>query len=1102
MDVYDIIHLDMKLEIFVSKLNRVARDEAIRTMMSRAESSNERFVVIAPETLSLSVEKKCLEMSARGVLTNVEVMSFVRLFNALSNGKYMQFSSQTGTMLVKKIILENLDKLVCFKKTARSQGFVEEMYATIQQLKSSKISPTDLMAMQGEKTVSLRIKMQDIIFIYAKYEEYLADKWLDDAGRLNALATLIESAQDVRQTHYVLVGHENWTSQMKAVIKLLVRYSKGVIAGVSFAHPDESNGYITENECLENLKAIGDELGVKYTSKNVDFVGNNWQRHMLDNLFAYPYHKMSADEHFEAYEAKNPTEEVEYIASIISREVIDGGARYKDFAVACANIDAYAPIIHRVFAERNIPVFVDQKTRLDGHFVFSLINTLFNVVRKNFDADEMILLSKNVLLGLTPDDMGVFENYIVKYGINHNDFKSPFWLGANGDDSAKAELKVAEDVRSKLYAKLAIIAEEMQSCGTFDQYADEVVRMLELFDVEKTLAGLITAQQDMGYAEDSMVSSQVLEKLGEFIRESSEMLKGESMDVTEFLSVLFAGIGSIKIALIPVSIDEVFVGDILKCEGCKRLFVIGMQEGAVPLTKDDCGIISDTDIDLLSGDFHKKIEPSIRTVNRREKWKFFQGVLGETESLNISYSLYGFGGGEDHPSSSVRDMLKLFDGMAKKTREDYSGVFLGGKDHIGSRELAFHFPTLKKAEKELVRYVNNYKNNVDYPNHELVQALYFATEKHFSDVSSRYFDKINQEESFETIDNASNLFFPEGKTSISQVETYFDCPFKHFISYGLRARERDEANIGAMDVGTIIHSVCERFAKYLKQVKSGDIDVEKVSNRLLSEVLDEESYKVGLNEFLRRILVAEAKRVCKNIYDEQQGSEFHPEMLEAKFGAGGVMDAVKFDKTKVVLQGKIDRVDSHGGMLFAVDYKTGSRPKMSLTKLYYGKQSQLFIYLKALEQNRQGVRLVGAFYMPVRNTFEMRKNDKPHPYRMIGYNIADASVLDMMDNMAMESGESVYFPFSLNISKGDVKINGRNTSFVTDEELAIYIDYVKNIVEGAITEIESGFITPTPLKVDGRTACEYCDCRWICRAKKAQCTRETKTKNKNYFKQE
>jgi len=1093
----------MKLEILVSKLNRVARDEAIRTMMKRAESSDERFVVIAPETLSLSTEKRCLEESSRGVLTNVEVMSFVRLFNALSNGKYMQFSSQTGTMLVKKIILENLDQLVCFKKTARSQGFVEEMYATIQQLKSSKISPTDLQAMQGGKTVSLRLKMQDIIFIYSKYEEYIADKWIDDAGRLDALASLIETAPEIKNTHYVLVGHENWTSQMKAVIKLLVKYSRGVIAGVTFMHPDENNGYITQNECLETLKAIGDELGVKYTSKNVDYNGANWQKHLLNNLFAYPYQKMPQDDHFEAYEAKNPTEEVEYVASVISREVIDAGARYKDFAIACANIDGYAPVIKRVFAGRNIPTFVDQKTRLDGHFVFGLVNVIFNIVRKNYDADDMIMLSKNVLVGLNPDEMGVFENYVVKYGINHNDFKAPFVFGAKADEESQAELTVAESVRGNLCAKLADVAIGIQSSGTFDQYADQMMNILEKFDAAAKLVELADAEKEMGYVEESMVSSQVMEKLCEFIREASEMLKGEKMDVAEFLSVLFAGIGSIKIALIPVSIDQVFVGDILKCEGCKRLFVIGMQEGAVPMTKDDCGIISDTDIELLSGDFHKKIEPSIKTVNRREKWKFFQGVLGEKDSLHISYALYGFSGGEDRPSSSVRDMLKLYDGMAVKTKEDYGGTFLGGKDHIGSRELAFHFPTIKRAERELVRYVNGYKNNVDYPNHELVQALYFATEKHFGSASRKYFDKINQEEKFETIEDAAGLFFPEGKTSISQVETYFDCPFKHFVSYGLRARARDEADIGAMDVGTIIHSVCERFAKYLIKVNGGTVDVDKVASRLLNDVLDEENYRVGVNAFLKRVLVAEAKRICQNIYDEQKNSEFRPQMLEALFGKNGTMDGVKFDKTNVVLQGKIDRVDSHGGMLFAVDYKTGARPKMSLTKMYYGKQSQLFIYLKALEQNSPNARLVGAFYMPVRNTFEMRKNDKPHPYRMIGYNISDLGVLNMMDSMAMENGESVYFPFNLNISsKGDVKINGRNTSFVSDEELAIYIDYVKTIVETAITEIESGFITPTPLKVDSKTACEYCDFKWICRAKKALCTRETKTKNKNYFKQE
>ena len=86
----------------------------------------EKFWIIAPETLSLSVERTILKLSNRTCFTNVQVFSFARLFSKLNGGKYTYVSSQTGTMIVKKIILENLQNFVCFKKQQEVQVLLKK----------------------------------------------------------------------------------------------------------------------------------------------------------------------------------------------------------------------------------------------------------------------------------------------------------------------------------------------------------------------------------------------------------------------------------------------------------------------------------------------------------------------------------------------------------------------------------------------------------------------------------------------------------------------------------------------------------------------------------------------------------------------------------------------------------------------------------------------------------------------------------------------------------------------------------------------------------------------------------------------------------------
>ena len=119
---------------------------------------------------------------------NIYVYSFMRLLSRIGGIKEEEIvSKQTCVMLLRKIILENIEKLSCYKKTAKTLGFAEKIYETIAQFKASSLSQADVENIAKSSTGALRSKMQDISLLYGLYEDALGDSLFDDCDKLRKL---------------------------------------------------------------------------------------------------------------------------------------------------------------------------------------------------------------------------------------------------------------------------------------------------------------------------------------------------------------------------------------------------------------------------------------------------------------------------------------------------------------------------------------------------------------------------------------------------------------------------------------------------------------------------------------------------------------------------------------------------------------------------------------------------------------------------------------------------------------------------------------------------------------------------------------------------
>ncbi|MEO5600430.1 MAG: PD-(D/E)XK nuclease family protein [Cyclobacteriaceae bacterium] len=181
--------------------------------------------------------------------------------------------------------------------------------------------------------------------------------------------------------------------------------------------------------------------------------------------------------------------------------------------------------------------------------------------------------------------------------------------------------------------------------------------------------------------------------------------------------------------------------------------------------------------------------------------------------------------------------------------------------------------------------------------------------------------------------NEGNAYFTG--ISPSALNSYIECRLKFYFRYVAKVKEPNEVEeeLDARVLGNFLHLVMEGFykdvldSKKSKLVEKGDF---KNAGQKIDGLIDQvfiKTYKLDPDKKVayagQRLVVKEVvKRFAKKIVDIDEA--YAPFTMEA-IEQGGLTYTVRIDRSpyKVVLAGKIDRVDRKGNLLRIIDYKTG-----------------------------------------------------------------------------------------------------------------------------------------------------------------------------------
>ena len=1033
----------MKLDFVLGSTTIESLDASLNDIINKAKDVNNNILVLVPETNSAMVERLLLEKNP--ALINVEVLSFARLLSKINSNIGKNFLSRDNAILViKKIIIDNQENLVCFKKSAKSAGFATIIYDTISQFKASQISPDDVEEMINYVPTTLKIKLQDLHLIYSKYQEFLLSNFLDSCDKLSYLINGVAKSDKIKNSFVYIVGFSSLTSQALSLIEELAEHSKGVKVGCSYVQ--NLNAINFENEVFEKVKQLADKHNVRYNPQLIKITKQQEFNHLEKNLFAYPFNVSQNTGRIEIKSALNVYDEVNFIARKISN-ALKQGVKPSEISIFCPNPSEYARNFDEIFFDYDLPFFINKTEMLSNHPLFNYILSALALIKHNFDTEQVLNFVSNVFFDA--ENINDFVNYVNKFAISHNAFFNPFSLG----EKNKQEKNNAEQIRQQFVQTIMPFKNKTKICETTKDYITLIMDFLDEINVKNKLQKLYENELKLDIFK-AKVTEQVLDKITSFLDSVNAFLGDTVSTLDEFLQLfeLVGGVG--KISVIPPTLGTILITDeaSLISPRTKMLIISGVTDNVVPFKTDDCGLIVDSDLGALSEIVQKKIEPTIRTVNRREKQKVYELVITPKEKLILTYPQMGLNGEENSPSNLIDAITKLFDKMP---------------------EIAID-PVFSKRKMIKTMMKGLYDEN----QREFNSLVYYALKTDIDAKMLRNLNNINLIGNVENITLAENLYFKKHTVSISELEKYFACPMAHFVTYGLRLKEKIDGTVQALDVGNILHLFAEKFVKNIDSFVN--VDLERQAKKLLNECLKELEIPEEKNALVLSIVKEEAVRLAGVLLSEKTETSFKSVAQELSFG---YTDAPVVFNNNIRLVGKIDRVDIWNNYIKIVDYKTGN-VSVDPADVYFGRKMQLISYLLALK-NYKNTQMGAVLYFPIHNDFAKSEDQSLNSYKTSGLILNDFNVVKALDNaISIENPKSHRINVELYSNK-EVRETGemllkRSQDLVDCKTVDNLCQYVYTLINNAIGEILNGVIVPSPTIYAGKMPCCYCPLKNVC----------------------
>lgn len=1061
------------INVFLGRAGRLW-PEAVR-LVQNARRDGARVLLLVPQQYTLQTERQLMDALGSGGFFDVDVLSPLRftqrVFAQAGGDDRTRIDARGKAMAVAGALLKCRRSLKYYESAVERQGLIERVGTLIADFKRAGVSCDALSDYaQALPQGAARDKFSDLALIYAAYEKMLSGQFADGEDVDALLAGRVASAELMMGARMIVYGFDVLTGEMTRLLSEAARAADEMNVLLTGDPGDEAFSPVVEStrrfERELSLHGIPFKEIFRASALNAPQDICVLERSLLSSVFTPFEGPVGA---VRLYAAPTPYAEAHFAA----REILllhDAGTPYSAMQVLCCDEGRYFSTLDAVFESYHIPHYLARKASAAQTGAAAFLISSLRAVSGGFRRDDVLAALRTGYLPLTDDERFRMENYIIAYGINGQRFLKPYSRG--GDEGA-----ALEEARARMMAPLARLRDGLREAADTDGALGAVVTLLNDADAYGRLTADAQALEEARLPAQAAQLRQVWKTLMELLDQMHDLMGGEKFSGATAALWLTAGLEQTELSALPPDADSVVCGLLgnVPLSRPDALFILGMNDGAFKVSEGG----------LMTEDEQKAAEKALDAylsldADGREKMSrldVYKAFSSPKKTLYLSHAQALQDGTALRPHAllrAVRARIKALVEEGGVTAPQGASLPLAPVPALETLGTMLRSGEMADTWRGAWRYLSMHQTND-------AKALLSAF--------------VPGEAAAPLPRDVAHELFMERISSVSKLETYAVCPFKHFVQYGLKPAERAEWKIDPRTTGSFYHAALEGFTRLLPQMpawpevtreecnKMIDSAAEPALGELLTGVMNDSARARAAGERYKRLL----RRVAWTFTLSARQSSFRPCSAEVRFGYDGGLPPVRLklkDGSEALLRGIIDRIDRYQGdegvYLRVIDYKSAA-VKLSPQQVFYGVQLQLLMYLLAALQSEEGALAAGAFYFHLADPVLLDPKEKDdvetklaQALSLSGVSIKDAEIIKLMD-----AGDPPVSLPGLLTKKGDF---GKNKQLATLEQMRGLIEHARDAAARLSEEIASGAVAAAPLELEGEDPpCVTCDFKAICR---------------------
>ncbi|NEW05191.1 helicase-exonuclease AddAB subunit AddB [Paenibacillus sp. SYP-B3998] len=1116
-----------------------------------AEPEGHPLILLVPEQATFQAEHALVSDPHLGGMIRAQVLSFHRLAWRVmqeEGGTARLPIDETGKkLLLTSILHKQKEHLRLFGHSAEQMGFVDRLNQLFTELKRYCVTAEQLDQQESKRSSSigetglLREKMHDIRLVYREFQSMLSRQYLDGEDYLTLLAEQIPNSAYLRSASIWIDGFHGFTPQEFAVLGGLFASCKEVTITLCVDRsleagdaPDELDLFHPTATTMVRLQEMIEQLGLS-RSEVLLLAPENSPRYEESPVLGYlermfdsriggsvrPYklnEGQKLSDQLVIKEAVHRRAEVEGAVRDMLELVREQGVRWRDIAVMVRNMEGYQDLLKAILTDYDIPHFFDQKRTVLHHPLVEFIRSALEVVQHNWHYDAVFRCVKTDLL--LPVEaaserhlMDKLENYVLAFGIQGYrwtdgkpwtyKFRANLEQADEGIQEETAALQQLNESKDRIVKPLLDFSKRLKQASSVKEQVEALYELLVEAQAPSKLEAWSLRSLGEGKPEKAREHGQMWNSVMDMLDQLVETMGEDDLSLELFTGLIETGMESMKLGLVPPSMDQLLIGsmDRTRSSGIRYAYILGVSDGVIPAQMSEKGVLTESEREVLT-DAGLPMANSSRRKLLDESFIIYTSLTVPGKRLWMSYPLADEEGKSLLPSELIKQMRKMFPGtehpllLAEPSNEagqtEQSAYIVHPSQAISYLAVRMKHWMLGGRMADL--WWETYNWYVTQPKwhmqlHALTSALQYTNKE--AGLSS----------------STSQLLYGQHlRASVSRMEKYVACPFSHFLSHGLKLKERRVYRLDAPDIGQLFHAALNQFVQKLQQdqLDWGSLSAEACMERS-AQVVDELAPRLQGEILLSSSRFAYIARKLKQVVgraavvlgEHAKRGQFQPLGLEIDFGPGKELPPLTFELDNgctMEIIGRIDRVDradgEQGVLLRVIDYKS-SQTSLQLSEVYYGLSLQMLTYMDVIITHAEqwlGIpaKPAGVLYFHVHNPMLQQKNaldptevekELRKRFKMKGLVTADASVAGLMDEQLVHTaGHSQLIPVAL---KKDGSFYS-SSSVATDAQWDTLRKYVRKQVKQIGTGITDGHVDIAPYRLGKKTACLHCSYKSVC----------------------